>query len=479
VGAATNAVINVPAGTYLLLPTNHSGIYSYSSILLQRGGINFVGAGTNNTILLSQGAWTLIGGAATRGFLVEFAAPMTNNNPISFSYLTMDGGVQQGNTANHSFPASTLTGSGWDETHSAFLSWIVNVSPNDYPNAYFTNDLVQHWRGEEFKSIDQPLNCHIQIVNCRFTDGNATALNVYPSWNVISNEFDNLLQVAEYYQQYYSYPTYFEYNLITNITGNGFAINGGSGTNQPLTIASNTFYFSGNNGIETTPADNLSITGNTFWLTNFNETIVLGSAGYQGTFDNSNIVISANTFYNPDTIIEIPGTSPNQTESVQVCSNLVYGGNSSGGFAALIVYGWCTNVVFYQNDFYTHVTVNEVYFASGANDSQYVTVETNNIYRRVIYNFASPVTNILSYSHGPRYQTTHDAAGDVYVLSDSDSNQLPPAAQMVIDNSTNSGASYTLYLNSAMTRSNSVANGQIQAYYWSGKAWLLEKAAAK
>ena len=56
VGKDTNDFIYIPAGTYLLLPTSYSGKYNnlsygYNSILLNRGGINFVGAGTNSTTL--------------------------------------------------------------------------------------------------------------------------------------------------------------------------------------------------------------------------------------------------------------------------------------------------------------------------------------------------------------------------------------------------------------------------------------------
>ena len=79
-----------------------------------------------------------------------------------------------------------------------FLSWIANGGYMAY--AYFTNILVQHWRGEEFKSIDQPTNSRIGIYSSTFSDGNATALNVYPAWDVRSNTFVNLFQIAEFYQ---------------------------------------------------------------------------------------------------------------------------------------------------------------------------------------------------------------------------------------------------------------------------------------
>jgi hypothetical protein len=150
VGSDTNDFIYIPKGNYLLLPTqsdygiNHGNV----CIFLIRGGINFVGAGTNLTTLLTQGAWSLINNSVTRSVLVKVTSPLTNNFPVSFSYLTMDGGVQQGNTSNHGFPAKITDGTGWDISHDAF-EMAGSSSVNLY-NLYFTNVLVQHWRGEEF-----------------------------------------------------------------------------------------------------------------------------------------------------------------------------------------------------------------------------------------------------------------------------------------------------------------------------------------
>ena len=47
---------------------------------------------------------------------------MTNNFPVTFSFLTMDGGVQQGNTSYHFFPASILDGE-WLGRDSLCLSY--------------------------------------------------------------------------------------------------------------------------------------------------------------------------------------------------------------------------------------------------------------------------------------------------------------------------------------------------------------------
>jgi hypothetical protein len=144
----------------------------------------------------------------------------------------------------------------------------------------------------------------------------------------------------------------------------------------------------------------------------------------------------------------------------------------------LQVYDWCTNIHCFNNDFQTHVTQTgngseNVSWSSGAYNAQYVTVDANNVYYSITYNFTgTPVTNVMTYGGGPRLQTTHSTAGDTFVLSDSDSNQIPPTAQMVLDNSANGGVgSYKLFLNSAMTRSINVTNGEIVTASWTGSSW--------
>jgi len=442
VGADTNDTIYIPAGRYLLMPTSHSGVYSQSAIVLQRGGINFVGAGTNLTILLSRGAWSGIN-SVNRGFLVEVYSPITNNYPVSFSYLTMDGGVQQGNTGYHGFPASLTTGAGWDITHDAFILG-GNPSINLF-QTWFTNVLVQHWRGEEFKSIDNSTNGHIGIYNCTFSDGNATALNVYPAWDVRSNLFVNLFQVAEYYQQYYSYPSYFEYNVITNITGNGFAVNGGRGNNPPFYMESNVFYLSGGNGIETEPADNLYVIGNVF--TNVGNYVIsfdLSAAGAQGTFYNSNIVITANTTVNPYLFMQLGGGSgPTDLNSVMNASisNNVFISSNPNGFQLITSYGgWTRNISFTGNDCSQLINY-PVYVTTAASGNPYPFVSTNNLYWfEIPVNGALGFTVQITYKSGSRYELIYPYSTNMVIsLDDTNAIEMPAGAQMLFTNSTSNG----------------------------------------
>jgi hypothetical protein len=389
----------------------------------------------------------------------------------------MDGGVQQGNTSQHDFAASLNDGTGWDITHDAYV--VVGGLKVCLNYTYFTNVLVQHWRGEEFKSGDGSTNGIIGIYNSTFADGNATALNIYPAWDVRSNLFVNLFQVAEYYQQYSSYPSYFEYNVITNITGNGFAINGGRGNNPPFIIQSNVFYFSANNknGIETTPGDNVFIISNQFICANLINTIVLGAAGYQGTFDNSNIVVAANDFENAPIMILLEGgnaSDQNRVESLQVYGNTANSGGG-GGVAALICYGWQTNVLFSSNDF-SGVTYG-TFFYSGSYGSQYVLVNTNNNYWSRFRDIDGLTTNYISYVGGSRYQLYAAAVpGHFYALTDTDASQIPAGAQIMINNTTyGSGSSaMPVYLNSSITGSPVIlTNGQTGVFYWhpATKTW--------
>jgi hypothetical protein len=464
VGKDTNDFIYIPAGTYLLLPIYHGPNNGNVAIFLQRGGIHFVGAGTNSTILLSQGAWTLVNGAPMRSVLAQVSSPITNNFPLSFSYLTMDGGVQQGNTSNHGYPASITTGSGWDVTHDAYE--MAGSSAVSLYYTYFTNVLVQHWRGEEFKSVDGSTNGQIGIYNCTFTDGNATALNIYPAWNLVeSNLFINLFQVAEYYQAYSSFPGCFEYNICTNISGNGFAINGGKGNNPSFNILNNTFYFSNNNGLETTPGDNILIESNQF--IGGGQVIVLGVPGYQGTFDNSNIVVTANTFSNVGSVLEMPSYPPNDVINVSVNNNYVVG--NANGILALSFSGWATGIYYTNNVF--AVSSNAFIVFSQPTAAPFVLIDTNNIYYTPVVNLSGNSfngTNHINYVNGSRFILSGAVrAGIAFYLVDTNASQIPANAKILFYNNNLESLSVPVYLNSSLSGSPvTVTYGQTALFYW-------------
>ncbi len=475
-GASTNAVINIPAGKYLFLTTYYpSVIFGSAAIVLHAGGIHFVGAGSNNTTLLSQGAWTMQAGSAWRGFLFCINPPITNDYPVSIENLTLDGGVWQGNTSSHGFPASITNGMGWDETHDAIVIRGGNGTQRVFTQQTWTNVVFQHWRGEMVKSNEESTNGNLNIFNCIFNDGNATAINIYPSLNISNSVFENLFQVAEYYQAYSTNTCYFQNNYVTNITGNGFAINGGKGTNPPFIIQNNTLCFpsSGYNGVETTPGDNLFIISNHFYCQPHGTVVTMGCPGYQGTWCNSNIVIAGNIVENPYVFAAIAGggssTDPNRTDTVSIYNNVLT--NASNAFTLFNSYGWATNVHVFSNDCSSIAMA--ITASSGANGSPFALVDLNNSYYTYV-NSSSATTNYISYSKGSRYKINFNyVAGASYVLTATNSSQIPEGAQIMVQNATAQSATVPLYLNSLQAGGPfSLANGQSVTFQWQNGAWL-------
>jgi hypothetical protein len=383
----------------------------------------------------------------------------------------MDGGVQQGNTGNHGFPASLQTGNGWDVTHDAFI--LAGGAATSLNYTYFTNVLVQHWRGEEFKSIDGSTNGHIGIYNCTFSDGNATALNVYPAWDVRSNLFVNLFQVAEYYQQYSSYPSFFEFNVITNITGNGFAINGGKGNNPPFIIASNVFYFSQENGIETCPGDNVFITNNVFLnVGNFVINFDIGAAGYQGTTFSSNIVIAANTIVNPYIFLELGGgggpTDPQSIVGVTISNNILSNPNTGSAILIQSYGGWTTNIQFVNNNCGQFI-YDPVYLTTAAVTNPYPFIDIHNTYWSKILTDGTFGFNVdVSYLNGSRYLLTYPYSTNMVInLDDTHAGEMPSGAEMLFTNGTFNGKSVPIIPSSNLqTPPVVVPLHQTALFYW-------------
>jgi hypothetical protein len=193
-GSDTNDTISIPAGQYLLLADQASsnGTFGNAGMVVVNGGIHLVGAGTNTTTLLGQGAWTLLNGKVSRGIVLVLHPPMINAN-FSIGNLTLDGGVQQGYISDHGYPPNTVTGTGWDGTHHAIQ---IGGSGSVVPHMQFTNIVFQHFRGEIAESVDGSTNGNLSILNCVFTDGNATAINIYPSLNISNCVFNGLLSIT-------------------------------------------------------------------------------------------------------------------------------------------------------------------------------------------------------------------------------------------------------------------------------------------
>lgn len=482
----TNAILNIPTGKYLLLSSYRTTDPScYYSVALRSGGIHILGEGTNNTVLLGQGAWIQTNNLCKRGFIFAVPPPIINDYPVSIESLTMDGGVEHGKINIVGTYPNPVDGLGWDGSHGAYD--IRGFSGRVFTQQTWTNLLFTHWRGEMVKSNDGNTNGNINIFNCTFSDGNATAINIYASLNISNCVFDNLFQVAEYYMKYSTNTSYVQNCLFTNIWGNGFAFNGAIGKNPPYYILSNTIYMSGNSysAVLTTPGDNIYIISNKFIYPNGAYSgataIALGVPGYQGYFNNSNIVIAANVFINPSVILQLSGliSENNYCESIWMTNNVISNavGNEDHGTALLTTYGYATNIYISGNVFsgFPNDTVSS---SSGARGGQYALITTNNTYWSRLYDLTAN-TNVISYANGPRRNIIYRyCSGTKYALMNTNSSQIPAGAQISIKNSTTeygAGTTVPVYLNSALTGIPvMIPKGEVAAFSWNRGAWSLD-----
>jgi hypothetical protein len=476
----TNTIINIPAGKYLVLSEYVTNAFATVGLVLRGGGIHLVGAGRSDTTLLSQGAWQLrFDNKAARGFLIAIRGPVTNDYPVSIRDMTLDGGVEAGYTGLHSFPASVVTGDGWDELHSA-----INIRGTGNPFTWqtYSNLAVVRWRGEMLKSNDTTTNSFLTITDCLFDDGNATAINIYPALTVTNCVFQNLFQIGEYYQAWSPNPSLFINNLCTNIYTAGFAINGARSNSPSFTFRGNTFSFRATNfsgtAISSTPGVNIYVLSNTFHFPSGNGSgVTPGTPGYQGYWMNSNIVVVGNTFIDPRIVIQINGGAVSadsilKTVGVYVTNNTLvqtFGGNAVNGLAA---YTWGEDVWFVNNNF-TNTLVPRVMFSSGLRGDPFANVLLNNQYYSTLYDLTG-TTNFVSYGNGSRYKVIYGfQPATKYTLVTTNANQIPAGAQILIQNDNTSGAAIPVYLNSAMTAGPvSIPHRSSRTFSWTNGVWV-------
>jgi len=436
INSVTNlATINIPAGSYLMLSaqvldTNFSMPHmfaTYPAVTVRRGGITFLGASRTNTILLGCGGWQLKGPWAYRGYLISVQGPVTNLNPLVFDNLSMDGGVQIGRTSYTYFPADLKNGSGWDVTHDA----VIDTGSAPFPQQQiFRNCTFRNWRGEILKSVVSGTDAFIQVTNCAFLGGNATAFNFSFSHTIEKCVISNMVEAVEFYQGYCSNTCYFRNNLVTDMCGGLYAINGGitNHSNPEYYITNNVFYTSGN-GIQTCPAQNLKIVNNLFIGVGGGGTAINpGIAGYQGNGGiNSNIFVAFNVFSNLFYGINIEGVGANRLDTMVVVSNTMYGGTA---FAT--GYGWMTNVVVKANTMINPINgiadnglCGQLYF----DDPQY----TNSFPQHGYADYVG-VTNPITYGWGRRHKITVAQTNSVFMVDDSVPSKIPQGSVISIAN---------------------------------------------
>lgn len=475
--APSNSIINIPDGTYLLIPATNFVDFSMPTpwidgclpLTINKGGITFLGQSERGTVLLGCGAWQRKASYALRGSIFKFIGPVTNNGPLIFDTMTIDGGVQTGDTGYGGFPANPNTGDGWDYTHRAFMDY--GGAPF-FNTRIFRNLHVVRWRGEQFYSQimngETPLPTPaITITNCTFSDGDATALNLSMG-NVVDHcVFSNLNEVCEFYEGYVTHQSVFQNCLVTNMFGALMAFNGAQ-SNSPnplITIQSNVFYMppGGGNGIQTTPAQNMVISHNSFTGYGGGTAIAMGAAGAQGSTVNSNIVISFNFFTNVFYPVQVQGRGQNSVYDVQVISNTAFQGNCFAYGS-----GWSTNVVFTGN------VISGFWF--GLNSSQLVGQwyldDLSNQFGSHQQSDNVGQTNTITYALGVRQQISTTVTNSVWVLDDTHPQQVPPGAVLQITSAGNYPA--TLYSSTSMFRTPiMLLTGQSATYDWTNGVWAL------
>jgi len=472
----TNTVVQVPAGTYLLVPPSvlNAGYkttvgYSVAYALTNYGGgITLAGQSPSNTILLGSGAWTLEGPYGQRGTILCVAGPVTNNYPLLVQNLTFDGGVLNGfqtngiqpNTAS---PANPIDGSGWDISHCA----LVDLGPGTLlSNRQFLNCRFIHWRGEMLKSVTSFDRGLTTLTNCWLVDGNADGFNLNCEPHIISGcLFSNLLQGVEFYCGTMNARSFFVNNTVTSMEKQGCAILGALTTcpSPGYTIQSNTFSAVPHFCILLGPACNVQIAGNRFIGSSYG----VGTDGYafQGTDYNHDITVASNAFIGIGCVINIGGDGQDRLVNMTVNGNVATNCGAYGGG-----YAWCSNVVFLAN----LATGTNIYaqLSSGRLEGQYFLDDLSNTFP--FQQSYDPVgqTNIITYATGIRQQISTANTNSVYLLDDHSPLQIPPTARLVITNLANLPVSLYSSSTSPLGPPVQLSNGDGVEFDWLNGRWV-------
>jgi hypothetical protein len=453
--------IFIPAGNYLLIDTNidgwlHNGEW-HAGVILFRGGITFEGQG--QVTLTGQGGWK--NDSANRGYrgaLFQMLSPMTNDYPLVWKNLTLDGGTH-GFIENQDFPIHPYDGEGWDTTHHAIAYWQTTASVVLTSTNIFMDCAFRGWRGEMIISGLDIKGGFMTASNCVFSDGNATALNMNMAhdWNRCT--FLDMRQIEEFYRDYTTNASSFRNCAITNILGGvAIALNGSYYGCPTYTISNNIYSVTNINAtfLLTTPACNVVVANNLIYggFSGFN----LGAGGYQCSFDvcNSNIVIMGNTVIGTFRGFQVQGAGINHVRDVRVASN--YFENVQ---TVAVGYGWSTNVVFSNN-----VLVGSLFSDQSGLRGQYYLDENNN-YSAYDYGWKTG-TNAITYERGSLGKTGWNP--QTFYLADNAA-KIPPGATLTVTNYM-ARQSYLIYLNSSQTGVPvTLATHAALTFYWTGSAW--------
>lgn len=468
--AGNNGVINIPDGRYLLVSSNElSSVYTMpnaftvtESCLITNGGLRIVGASTN-AVLLGNGAWLLKGSYVQRGMMFHMRGPVLDNGTLSFENLTFDGGVQAGRTSVDTFPARTYDGDGWDVTHGAMFT----DGPSLQRLTVITNCYFSKWRGEVLKSSAANYDETNVLTDCSFTDNNASALNFSFTYRVTNCIFSKLQMAMEWYSGYSQGDSYFMNCSVSNMT-TGFVLVGAltNNTRPTVTFKGNTIKGNGSStGFQLSPMKRMTVVSNT--IMDCFSGVAVTAAGYQGTDDNGQIVISGNTFSNSFRVFSCNGDGDNRLDGL-VCSNNSIAVVQFPFFGS----GWGSNMFLYGN---TVTSVTGGGDGTVFNDSltgQWYFDDLSNNFPYHSTTSTSANTNIFGYTRGARHNIYCSVSGSKFVLDNSSPSKIPKGAIVIVRNI--GPTSIALYGSSSAFPSgysSTLYSGISTKLYWSGTQW--------
>jgi hypothetical protein len=459
--AVPTGTIVIPPGNYFLPDTNaFQSVQNYSlsyTIPLHRGGITFMATNAGTVVLTGQGGWLNYANQGQRSAIFAMTPPMTNNYPLIYTNLIFDGGVLLGNIQNLSWPPSGSTGVGWDGTHH----WMITIGGTMIDSLQAYNCQMRHWRGEMMEDTSGSANLFFTVSNCFFWDGDGSEINNF-AHNAVDCTFSNANQAEEFYRAYNTNASFMSGCTIENMTGQtGLALNGGYVNNPYYTINNCIFTNYGTAGILFLPATSVNIFSNYF---NCGQGFGPDDNGAQGGVGVSNIFAGWNTCgpKNGALFVSYNGTGDWLPQNMFIFSNY-YAGSSGicGG------YGWSSNVICTFNSGNGNFTA-----GNSSITGQYPYEATNNSLAYWNYGLGSSVaTTKVSYLYGCFAKLSGGVSGSIVALDNSSPWRIPPAAVMIITNST--ALNFPIYLSTNITGTPITLNAKTSASFsWNGSAWV-------
>jgi hypothetical protein len=498
--SAPTGTIIVPPGTYLIMPEwVHYPIaigYGYAGILLNRGGIHFQGSGTN-TILLDRGAWLLddhdVFGANTplRGGLMQCCSPVTSDYPMTLDGLVFDGGNPIGNDGHWAEAVNPVDGLGSGGENYAYLSAQSSGACPALTTLIITNCVFQNFHAETVIAITPQTNQNYYVFNSTFQHINFQALNLNGGGIRSGNLFNDLNQICEEKQAFFTNTTWWVNNIFSNTAS--FSVDVGATNAMPFYFSNNVYFVGGgysDGNAFILGASDIQIISNTISSTpGFTLSMVLGINNYGnvgGDDVSENITFANNSIVCTNTVGVFFGYGATPVNNICITNNTVSA--PQVGFIIEQSAGPVANVTVANNNFIGGV--------AGFNMSKGTPVtlfQTNNSYTpyQVIGNPGT--TNLITYGGnnqstnrfsanragscygGYLFPTYYVAPGTRYILDDLSPTNIPNGATMTFDDSSNqngAGASYFIQPSTASALNTiTVTDGEAVTFYWSGDAW--------